>query len=118
MNIRYAAVGIPQGLIVDRENGEIAGAVRRGGELVSLDPVDYGLWTTLLTPLTLDAAIKVATAYKWTDTGSVIDRLADLNLIVPIDLAAANDILLELRPIPLGCGLGNLKGDPANFEIQ
>ena|ERR1700733_867958 len=117
-DIRYAAVGIPQGLIVDPDNGETAGAVRRGGELVSLDPVDYGLWATLLTPLTLDAAIKVATAYKWTDAGPVIDRLAGLNLLAPIDLEAANDVLLGLRPIPLGCGLGNLKGDPASFEIQ
>jgi hypothetical protein len=115
----YAAVGIPQGLIVDQESGEIAGAVRRGGELVSLEPVEYGMWTTLLTPLTLGAAIKVASIRGWSSPEPVIARLADLNLLAPIDPGQAMDgTLSRLRPIPLGCGLGNLGGDPMRFEIQ
>jgi hypothetical protein len=116
---RYAAVGIPQGLIMDRDNSEIAGAVRRGGELVSLDPAEYGMWITLLTPLTLDASVKVASARNWSDPEPVIARLEDLNLLTRIDPGQAmDDTLSRLRPIPLGCGLGNLKGDSTSFEIQ
>ena len=59
---RYAAVGIPQGIILDPDNKETAGAVRRGGELVSLEPLQYGLWTTLLTPVTMTASAKIAAA--------------------------------------------------------
>jgi hypothetical protein len=117
--IRYAAVGIPQGLIVDRENREVAGAVRRGGELVSLDPVEYGMWTTLLTPLTLSASAEVASARNWSNPEQMVARLGQLNLLVPIDPAKAmNGAMSRLRPIPLGCGLGNLRGDSKRFEIQ
>jgi len=115
----YAAVGIPQGLIVDQENSEIAGAVRRGGELVSLEPAEYGMWTALLTPLTLDAAIKIAAIRSWKGPESIIARLGELNLLAPIDPGnAMNDALSRLRPIPLGCGLGNMGGDSMQFEIQ
>jgi hypothetical protein len=115
----YAAVGIPQGLIVDTENNEIAGAVRRGGELVSLEPAEYGMWTALLTPLTLDAAVKVASIRSWSSPESIITRLGELDLLAPIDPGRAMDrTLSRLRPIPLGCGLGNLGGDSMQFEIQ
>jgi hypothetical protein len=115
----YAAVGIPHGLIRDQENNEIAGAVRRAGELVSLEPAEYGMWTTLLTPLTRDAAIKVAARRGWNSPESIIARLVELNLLAPIDPGAAmDDTLSRLRPIPLGCGLGNLSGDSMRFEIQ
>jgi hypothetical protein len=115
----YAAIGIPQGLITDRETGEVGGAVRRGGELVTLDPAGYGMWATLLMPLTLDAAAKVAAARGWGDAGPVVARLEDAGLLARIDRRqAANGPLLQLRPIPLGCGLGNLNGDPARFELQ
>ena len=115
----YVAVGIPQGLIVDQENGEIAGAVRRGGELVSLGQAEYGMWATLLTPLTLDAAIKVASTCGWSGPESIIARLGELDLLAPIDPGQAmNGTLSRLRPIPLGCGLGNMGGDSMQFEIQ
>lgn len=115
----YVAVGIPQGLIVDQENGEVAGAVRRGGELVSLEQAEYGMWATLLTPLTLDAAIKVASSCSWSGPESIIARLGELDLLAPIDPGQAmNDSLSRLRPIPLGCGLGNIGGDSMQFEIQ
>lgn len=115
----YAAVGIPQGLIVDQESGEIAGAVRRGGELVSLEQAEYEMWTTLLTPLTLDAALEVASIRSWSGPESIIARLGELNLLVPIDPGQAmNGTLSRLRPIPLGCGLGNMGGESMQFEIQ
>jgi hypothetical protein len=115
----YAAIGIPQGLITDRETGETGGAVRRGGELVTLDPAGYGMWATLLMPLTLGAAAKVASARGWGDAGLVVDRLEGAGLLARIDRTqAASGPLLQLRPIPLGCGLGNLSGDPARFELQ
>lgn len=80
-----APVGIPQGRIVDQQDSEIAGAVRRGGELLSLEPAEYGLWTTLLTPLTVDAAIKVASIRSWSRPESRSARLGDLNLLALID---------------------------------
>jgi len=116
---RYAAVGIPQGLIVDPETKEIAGAVRRGGELVSLEPVEYGIWSALLTPLTPAASAKLATACHWGDPEPIIGLLDGLSLLVPIDPEKPmNGALSRLRPIPLGCGLGNASGDPTRFEIQ
>jgi hypothetical protein len=117
--VRYAAVGIPQGLVIDRENKEIAGAVRRGGELVSLDPVEYGMWTTLLTPLTRRASVEIAAARNWSNPEPMMARLGQLDLLVPMDPAQAMaDTLSRLRPIPLGCGLGNLRGDSSTFELQ
>jgi len=116
---RYAAVGIPQGLIMDPDNKERAGAVRRGGELVSLEPLQYGIWATLLTPLTLTASAKIAAACRWGDPEPVIGWLADQDLLVPIDPdKPMSGALSRLRPIPLGCGVGNAGGDATRFEIQ
>jgi hypothetical protein len=115
----YAAIGIPQGLITDRETGEVGGAVRRGGELVTLDLAGYGMWTTLLTPLTLSAAAAIASARGWGDAGPVVARLEGAGLLARIDRRQAmNGALAQLRPIPLGCGMGNLSGDPTRFGIQ
>jgi hypothetical protein len=115
----YAAVGIPQGVIVDRASGEIAWAVRRGGELVSLGRVEYGLWTILLTPMTLSAATEAASNRGWGNLDHAIARLGELDLLVTIEPGKAMGTILErLRPLPLGLGLGNGRGDPARFEIQ
>jgi hypothetical protein len=119
MGTRYAAVGIPHGLILDPDNQEKAGAVRRGGQLVSLEPVQYGIWTALLTPLTMTASARLAAACDWGDPESVIGWLADQDLLVPIDPGKPmNGALARLRPIPLGYGLGNTGGDATRFEIQ
>ncbi len=115
----YAAIGIPHGLITDRETEDVRGAVRRGGQLVSLDPAGYGMWATLLTPLTLSAAAAIASARGWGDAGPVVARLESAGLLARIDRRQAmNGALSRLRPIPLGCGLGNVSGDPARFDIQ
>jgi len=119
MGTRYAAVGIPHGLILDPGNQEMAGAVRRGGQLVSLEPVQYGIWTTLLTPLTMTASARLAAACDWGDPEPVIGWLADQDLLVPIDPGKPmNGALGRLRPIPLGYGLGNTGGDAMRFQIQ
>jgi hypothetical protein len=119
MGTRYAAVGIPHGLILDPGNRETAGAVRRGGQLVSLEPVKYGIWTALLTPLTMTASARLAAACDWGDPAPVIGWLADQDLLVPIDPGKPmNGALARLRPIPLGYGLGNTGGDAMRFEIQ
>lgn len=113
------AVGIPQGIVVDRASGEIVGAVRRGGELVWLDRVEYGIWTLLLTPMTEAAAANIASSSDWGDLDQTIARLKKLDLLVTIEPGKAMDATLEhLRPIPLGVGLGNSTGDPTRFEIQ
>jgi hypothetical protein len=116
---RYAAVGIPQGIILDPDNKEQAGAVRRGGELVSLEPVQYVLWAALLTPLTMTASAKIAAACHWGDPEPVIRSLADQDLLVTIDPGQPmSGALARLRPIPLGYSLGNAGGDTERFEIQ
>lgn len=116
---RYAAVGIPQGIILDPDDKETAGVVRRGGQLVSLEPLRYGIWTTLLTPLTITAAAKVAAACGWGDPEPVLGWLADQDLLVPIDPGQPmGGALARLRPIPLGYSLGNAGGDAERFEIQ
>ena len=116
---RYAAVGIPQGIILDPGNREAAGAVRRGGEIVSLEPFQYGLWTTLLTPLNMTASARIATACRWGDPEPVLRSLADQDLLVTIDPEQPmSGALARLRPIPLGYSLGNAGGDAARFEIQ
>lgn len=115
----YVAVGIPQGVVVDRASGEIAGAVRRGGELVSLDSVEYGLWTILLTPMTLTTATGTASNHNRVHLDQAFARLGELDLLVTIEPGKAmNGALERLRPLPLGLGLGNCKGDPTRFEIQ
>ena len=116
---RYAAVGIPQGIILDPDNKETAGAVRRGGELVSLEPLQYGIWTTLLTPLALTASAEIAAACRWGDPEPVLRSLADQDLLVRIDPGQPmSGALARLRPIPLGYSLGNAGGDAERFEIQ
>lgn len=115
----YVAVGIPQGIVVDRASGEIAGAVRRGGELVSLDQVEYGIWTLLLTPMTLAVATQFASSRDWGDLDQTFARLGKLDLLVTIAPGKAMGATVErLRPLPLGVGLGNSSGDPTRFEIQ
>jgi hypothetical protein len=115
----YAAVGIPQGVIVDRASGEISGAVRRGGEIVSLDSVEYALWTILLAPATPAAVTEAASNQGWSRPDRSIARLRELDLLVTIEPGQAMGGSLErLRPLPLGFGLGNTKGDQMRFEIQ
>jgi hypothetical protein len=115
----YVAVGIPQGVIVDRAGGEIAGAVRRGGELVSMDTLEYALWTILLTPMTLTAATEAASSSNSRSLGQAIVRLRELELLVAIEPGKPmGGALKRLRPLPLGLGLGNSTGNPASFEIQ
>lgn len=114
-----AAVGIPQGIIVDRASGEIAGSVRRGGQLVSLDSIEYELWTILLTPMTPAAVTETASNRDWSHLDQSMARLGELDLLVTIEPGKAMGGALErLRPLPLGVGLGNYKGDPTTFEIQ
>ncbi len=115
----YAAVGIPQGMIADPSSGEIAGAVRRGGELVSLDPPDYGLWLLLLAPIERAAVVEAASSNGLGDPEAALAGLADQDLLITIRPGEAmDDDLARLRPIPLGVGLGNLGGDHTRFEIQ
>jgi hypothetical protein len=115
----YIALGIPQGVIADRATGEIAGAVRRGGELVSLDSVEYQLWRILLTPLTPGDTSEVALKHHWGDVEPTIARLREMGLLAQVEPGKPLDgILAALRPLPLGFGLGNFDGDPMRFEIQ
>jgi hypothetical protein len=115
----YVAVGIPQGIVVDGASGEITGAVRRGGEIVWLDKVEYGIWILLLTPMTLATATEVASSSEWGDLDQTIARLRKLDLLVAIEPGKVMDATLErLRPLPLGVGLGNSSADPTRFEIQ
>lgn len=96
----------------------MAGAVRRGGELVSLDKAEYGMWTILLTPMTPREATEIASKQNWGELDQVMLRLRELDLVVKIEPGKAMDRLLGgLRPLPLGLGLGN-NGDPTRFEIQ
>jgi hypothetical protein len=115
----HISVGIPQGVLVDQGTGEIAGAVRRGGELVSLDRVEYGIWSLLLTPMTLAMATDVASSSEWGNLEQTIARLRKLDLLVGVEAGKSMDSTLgRLRPISLGVGLGNNSGDPTRFEIQ
>jgi hypothetical protein len=115
----YAAVGIPQGLITDPEVAETAGAVRRGGELVSLTPDDYGLWTILGTPMSRAALDEAAAARGWQAAHVGIQRLRELNLLLALDTAGSLDAQLRsLRPIPRGAGAGNLAAEPGMYQIK
>lgn len=118
-NTSYVAVGIPQGVVVDRASGEVAGAVRRGGELVSLEEVEYALWTSLLTPMTPADIRHNAASDAFAQAEQAIARLLEMNLLVRIEPGKPLDQATErLRPLPLGLGLGNSSGDPMTFEIQ
>lgn len=114
------SVGIPQGLIVDPETGAMAGAVRRGGELVSVDPEDYRLWTLLLTPLPFVAIAETAARRGWADPGAAVERLSGSNLLVTIGNAeeTLNPDLARLRPLPLGVGIGNSGDSSGDFQLQ
>lgn len=115
----YAAVGIPQGLVRDHASGEVAGAVRRGGELVSLARDDYELWTLLLTPMTTEAIVETALHHNWSRPAATLTRLEKLELLVTISpRKKIGSHLARLRPIPLGVGMGNLSGDSTSFQIQ
>jgi hypothetical protein len=113
------AVGIPQGVLLDKANGEAAGAVRLGGVTVSLELVDYGLWTMLLTPMTLDAAVRLASDQDQRTIEDSAGRLERLGLLTWIDGESnISDDLARLRPIPLGCTVGNTGLDSDKFDVQ
>lgn len=115
----YAAVGIPQGLITDPEAAETAGAVRRGGELVSLTPDDYGLWASLGTPMSRAALDEAAAARGRQAVFGAIQRLRELNLVLELDIEDSLDGQLGyLRPIPRGAGGGNLAAEPGTYQIK
>lgn len=115
----YAAVGIPQGLITDPEAAETAGAVRRGGELVSLTPDDYSLWASLGTPTSQATLDEAAAAHGREAAYGRIQRLRELNLVLELDIEGSLDGQLGyLRPIPRGVGAGNLAAEPGTYQIS
>jgi hypothetical protein len=115
----YAAVGIPQGLITDPEAAETAGAVRRGGQLVSLTPDEYSLWASLGTPMSRGALDEAAEARGRQAVYGGIQRLRELNLVLELDIEGSLDGQLGyLRPIPRGVGEGNLAGEPGTYQIK
>jgi hypothetical protein len=115
----YAALGIPQGIVADPANRTLAGAVRRGGELVTLSQDDYDVWSSLLAPKSDVAFAEIASLRGWTDTEDTLRRLLDTGLAIEFRGTRARDEqLARLRPIPRGAGVGNLNGDPRVFEIS
>jgi hypothetical protein len=115
----YAAVGIPQGLITDPEAAETAGAVRRGGQLVSLTPDDYSLWSSLSTPVSRAALDEAAAACGRQAVYEGVQRLRELNLVLELDIENSLERQLgHLRPIPRGCGEGNLAAEPGMYQIK
>ena len=118
----YVAVGIPKGVVYldgSAADGEAIGAVRRGGEMVFVDPADYQAWTLLLAPLRASAgatAIAAATAVSFTRS---VERLTTLRLVVAItSWESAVTAFRGLRPVPLGFAMGNTPGDPDRFTLQ
>ena len=115
----YAAVGIPQGLITDPKAAETAGAVRRGGELVSLPLDDYELWTCLGTPMSLAALDAAAAARGWRAAHGRIQRLTELNLLLELDTEGNLDGQLGyLRPIPRGPARATSPPNPASTRSR
>jgi hypothetical protein len=115
----YVAVGIPQGLITDQEAAETAGAVRRGGELVSLTAEDYGLWAALGTPASRATLDEAVAARGWQVAYGGIQRLSELSLVFELDIEGSLDGQLGyLRPIPRGVGVGNLAAEPGTYQIK
>jgi hypothetical protein len=114
----YAAVGIPQGIVADPASRSLAGAVRRGGELITLSRDEYDLWSMLLTPKSDAALAEVASLRSWTGIEERVRGLLDAGVAVEFRGArAGEDQLTRLRPVPRGAGAGNLNGDPRVFEI-
>jgi hypothetical protein len=114
-----AAVGIPQGLMVDPETADTSGAIRVGGELVAVEPHDYRMWALLLTPLPLTAAVEVASERRWQDPGLSVARLRGMGLLVEMSPNPGEGSgLAGLRPIPLGVGLGNSSDAADLFLVQ
>ncbi len=111
----YAALGIPQGIVADPSSRSLAGAVRRGGELVTLCQDDYDVWSSLRAPKSDAALAEVASLRGWTDAEDTLRRLLDTGLAV--ELRGAEAPFARLRPVPRGVGVGNLNGDPLLFQI-
>jgi len=115
----YVAIGIPQGLITDPEAAETAGAVRRGGELVSLTADDYGLWSSLGIPVSRATFDQAVVARGWQAGYGGVQRLKELNLVLDLDLEDSLDRQLgHLRPVPRGAGMGNLAAEPGTYQIK
>jgi hypothetical protein len=114
----FAALGIPQGVVADPVSESVAGAVRRGGELVTLSADDYDVWSSLLAPKSDEALAEVASLRGWTGIEERVRALLEAGLAVEFAGAQADDEqLARLRPIPRGSGTGNLNGDPRGFAI-
>ena len=114
-----AAVGIPQGLVVDPVDGNKHGAVRRGGDLVSVSPADYQTWEALATPRSSRGLHEVQALEQWPDLNDRLQRLRASRLVVDFDLARAlTDDTEDLRPIPRGVGAGNVGDDTNIFRIH
>jgi hypothetical protein len=115
----YAAVGIPQGLITDPEAAETAGAVRRGGELVSVTADDYGLWSSLSIPVSRAALDEAAAARGWQATYGGVQRLKGSKLVLELDIENSLEPQFgHLRPIPRGGGIGNLAVEAGTYQIK
>lgn len=115
----YVALGIPQGVIADPSARSLAGAVRRGGELVSISPDDYDVWGALLTPRSTATLADIASLRGWGDTTDVLRRLKEMELVAEFNPAESPEgQFARLRPIPRGVGGGNLAGAAGVFQIK
>ncbi|MET0559723.1 MAG: hypothetical protein ABW065_13815 [Solirubrobacterales bacterium] len=113
------SVGIPQGILGDPEGEDETGVVRRGGEFVSLDSADYELWLFLLVPLPLATIVETAARREWLHPEATTKRLLERGLLVEIGPGEAlGPGLDQLRPLPLGIGIGNTPSAPKEFRLQ
>jgi hypothetical protein len=113
------AIGIPQGLFIDAATHSGAGAIRRAGELVSVEPAAYALWNLLLVPTTVDTARATLAQRGLDGVDAHRAQLESLGLVVSLEPDPANaESLAQLRPLPLAAGIGNRGLTGGRFGLQ
>ncbi len=118
------AVGLPKGLIYQKDNEETTGVIRIGGHLVdSLTPMTYAVWTQCLTPMVANAY-----AVQWLSSvlgrypqacRSALDELFAAGYLVRLQLGSRlSREISDLRPIPSGYGAGNSFVTPDKYYVS
>jgi hypothetical protein len=113
------AVGLPKGIIHDTATDESVGLIRLGGRVVdTISSPFYEAWTHYLIPRSMEE-VTDPRSDQHQGHQSLLDELLDRGCLVNMQVGAGlASHLTDLKPLPLGCGVGNKPGYLETFVID
>lgn len=113
------AVGLPKGVVHNTATGESVALIRLGGQVVDSLSLDlYEVWTHYLIPRPMEDVADPKNDPRLIHQGS-LDELLNLGCLEKVQVGSGLGAHLgNLKPLPLGYGIGNEPGEADSFVVS